>query len=85
MLVVRDVLPSRLTFVSASAGCAYAAGSRTVTCTTASLASGAQLTFTLVTNIGKGGKFVDNTATISSATADPVSSNNSSTFRLATR
>ena len=48
-VVVRDVLPARLTFVSASSGCTYAPGPRTVTCTASSMASGAQLTYTLVT------------------------------------
>ena len=79
-VVVRDVLPA-LTFVSASSGCTYAPGPRTVTCTASQMASGAQLTYTFRSDGQQGRKFVDNTATISSATADPVSASNSSAFR----
>jgi uncharacterized repeat protein (TIGR01451 family) len=84
-VVIRDVLASRLSFVSASPGCQYEAASRTVTCQISSLASGAQLSFTLVTSVGRGGKYVDNTATVSSATSDPVTANNSATVRLLTK
>lgn len=45
-VVATDVLPAGVTFVS-SAGCAYAAGSRTVTCSVGTLAPGAGVTRTI--------------------------------------
>ncbi|MEJ0036053.1 MAG: S8 family serine peptidase [Gammaproteobacteria bacterium] len=44
-VIVTNMLPAGATFVSASAGCVFASG--VVTCSTASLASGSQATFTI--------------------------------------
>jgi uncharacterized repeat protein (TIGR01451 family) len=77
---VSDPLPGGLSFVSASPGCA--AANKTVTCTTASLAAGASQTFTVTAKLASS---VDscadlrNTASVTSLTIDPNSSNNSST------
>jgi uncharacterized repeat protein (TIGR01451 family) len=80
-VVVTDTLPSRLGFVSAP-GCSYASATRVLTCSLASLASGAAATFTLTTTVtGKGGGWITNTASVTSATADPNTANNSSTAR----
>jgi uncharacterized repeat protein (TIGR01451 family) len=79
---VTDTLPSRLTLVSAP-GCSYTDATRVVTCTAASLASGASTTFTITTAItGNGGGWITNTASVSSSTPDPVTTNNSSSARV---
>ena len=51
----------------------------TVTCTIATLAAGGSAAFSLTVNVGiavAGGTVITNTATVSSATADPVPANN---------
>jgi uncharacterized repeat protein (TIGR01451 family) len=79
---VADTLPSRLTYVSAP-GCSYETATRVVTCTASSLAGGAATTFTITTTItGNGGGWITNTAQVSSATPDPVTTNNSSSARV---
>jgi uncharacterized repeat protein (TIGR01451 family) len=80
--VVTDVLPSRLSFVSAP-GCSYVTSSRTVRCELASLAQGGNASFTLTTSVtGKGNGWITNTAQVSSSTPDPNSANNTATARL---
>jgi uncharacterized repeat protein (TIGR01451 family) len=84
-VVVTDTLPSRLTFVSAP-GCVYTSATRVLTCSLASLAGGANVSFTVTTTItGNGGGWITNTAQVTSATADPVSANNTSTDRVRAR
>jgi uncharacterized repeat protein (TIGR01451 family) len=84
-VIVSDTLASRLTFVSASPGCTYTASTRLVRCTASSLASGGRVDYQIAANVARGGKWVDNTATISSSTADLVAGNNSVTVRVATK
>jgi uncharacterized repeat protein (TIGR01451 family) len=85
-VVVTDTLPSRLTFVSASSGCTYAAATRVVTCTVSSVANGAGTTFTITTTItGNGGGWITNTAQVTSSTSDPATANNTSTDRVRAR
>ena len=78
---VTDAVPAGTTFVSASAGCAFASG--TVTCTSAGLANGGTDTYTVVVHISSNyanGTSLSNTASIgSSATSDPNPGNNSDT------
>ena len=71
-----DILPAGVTFKSASAGCVNAAG--TVTCTIGGLASGASTSVTITVTTTASGT-ISNTATVSGAETDPVSTNNSST------
>ncbi len=60
-------------------------GQGTVSCTFASLASGASQTIILVVdNLANAGSVLANTATVSSATADPNAANNSVTVTTAT-
>ena len=74
---VSDPLPPGLTFVSASEGCTHSAG--IVTCTLATLASGATHAFEVVAHAtGAAADPTDNTATVSSDTVDPVPTNNTS-------
>lgn len=86
---VSDTLPSGTTFASLTQNsgpmftCSTGA---TITCTLASMASGATATFTLVANVVSGttGSTITNTATMSSLTTDPNPANNSSTTSPAT-
>ena len=48
-----DTLPSKVTFVSASAGCSYAASTRRVTCALGNLANGATATSTITVTRAK--------------------------------
>jgi uncharacterized repeat protein (TIGR01451 family) len=85
-VVVTDTLPSRLDFVSATAGCTYASTTRVVTCDAGSLASGDNASFTITTTItGNGGGWITNTAQVTSSTADPATANNTSTDRVRAR
>jgi uncharacterized repeat protein (TIGR01451 family) len=76
-VTVTDTLPANSTFVSASAGCAQAAG--VVTCTAGNLASGGSATFDIIVTAGSSGTSLTNTATISGDQSDPNGLNNSST------
>jgi uncharacterized repeat protein (TIGR01451 family) len=81
-VVVTDVLPSRLSFVSAP-GCTYTGSTRTVRCDLASLAQGGAASFTLTTSISaKGNGWITNTAQVSSSTPDPNTANNTATARV---
>jgi uncharacterized repeat protein (TIGR01451 family) len=80
-VTVTDTLPANSTFVSASAGCAQAAG--VVTCTVGNLASGASTTFDITVTAGSSGTSLTNVATISGDQSDPNGANNSSTVTTA--
>jgi uncharacterized repeat protein (TIGR01451 family) len=80
-VVVTDVLPSRLSFVSAP-GCTYASSTRTVRCELASLAQGGAASFAITTSVGKGNGWITNTAQVSSSTPDPNTGNNTATARV---
>jgi uncharacterized repeat protein (TIGR01451 family) len=85
-VVVRDTLPSKLSYVSATSSvgsCSVAGG--TVTCTLGTLASGAAATVTIVTTAKQYNGTVTNTATVSSTTVDLVTGNNTSTISLRLR
>jgi hypothetical protein len=75
-LSVVDTLPAGVTFVSAP-GCT---GTTTVTCAHASLASGANVAFTITVTAPNVTGSISNTASVSAASpADPTSSNDSVT------
>ena len=80
-VTVTDTLPANSTFVSASAGCAQAAG--VVTCTAGNLASGASTTFDITVTAGSSGTSLTNMATISGDQSDPNGANDSSTVMTA--
>jgi len=76
---VRDALSAGLSFVSAGSGCSHASG--TVTCTQATLASGASTSFQIVAAVS--GSFVGslaNSAVVSSADPDPNAANNATSL-----
>ncbi|MDX6422655.1 MAG: hypothetical protein QOI67_126, partial [Gaiellaceae bacterium] len=75
-VTVSDPVPANSTFVSASAGCAQAAG--LVTCTAGTMLSGATQVFTIVVTAGSGNTVV-NVATIDGNQDDPVLANNVAT------
>jgi uncharacterized repeat protein (TIGR01451 family) len=82
-VVVTDTLPASLTLVSAiGAGWTCAANGNIVSCATQSLPSAGSSTIQVVTTAAHGGDVVNN-AVISSATADPVSTNNSASVAVA--
>jgi uncharacterized repeat protein (TIGR01451 family) len=87
--VVTDPLPAGWTFVSASGApwtCGHAAG--TVTCSRASLPVGASENITIVATapdnaaVGATGSTYTNTASIASASADPIPGNNSGSVNV---
>ncbi len=78
-VVISDPLPAGVTFVSANVDCAEASG--TVTCTVASLVSGASAAFDIIVTAPSTAGTISNTATVSAASsADSVSGNNSVTL-----
>jgi uncharacterized repeat protein (TIGR01451 family) len=82
-VVVTDPLPAEVAYQSSSATqgtCSQAGG--TVTCNIGSMSNGQIVTITIsvTANVFSFSSFAVNTATVSSTTSDPNSSNNSSTF-----
>ena len=86
--MLTDVIPANTTFVSRAAAAGWTCttpvvgGIGTVSCTNPSVAASAVATFTLVVKVNAGvasGIVISNTATVSSATTDPVTSNNTAT------
>src|SRR5262249_41399266 len=71
---VTDTLPTGVTFVSASTGCANATG--TVTCTVGNLANGANATATIVPTPPNNATTLTTTATVAGSPADPNTANN---------
>lgn len=83
-IVVSDVLPTGLSFVSTSGSgwsCGYNSSTRNVSCNLASLAAGATSVITLTVNpTGTIGSSLSNTATVSSLSQpDVITANNTST------
>lgn len=81
---LNDTLPAGTTFVSLASAAGWACttpavgAAGTVTCTIASLASGAPAAFTLVVKTSAAGA-LNNTATVATTTTDPSAANNSAT------
>lgn len=75
-VVVTDPLPAGSSFVSASPGCSFAAG--TITCTAATLANGASTAFNVTVQATIQGAVV-NTATVDSDETDSTPGNSTST------
>ncbi|MET0554094.1 MAG: DUF11 domain-containing protein [Vicinamibacteria bacterium] len=77
-MTVTDTLPGQVTFVSASPGCTYAAG--TVTCAIGSLAPAAAATVTIEAVVSAGATTsLSNTATVAGGATDPVPANDADT------
>jgi uncharacterized repeat protein (TIGR01451 family) len=82
-VVVTDTLPAGLTFKSSSSGCT--AAGQTVTCpATASLSSGTNVVHNIVATVQPSAVgSLQNTATVSSPTFDPVAANNTANATVA--
>ncbi len=80
-VVVTDVLPAGTTIVSANPTQGSCTGTTTVTCNLGSLASAASATIVLTIRLDTSGS-TTNTATVTSATADPATPNNSSSATI---
>ena len=87
-VTLSDVIPANTTFVSVTAAAGWSCppllvgGTGTQTCTVATLAALSSASFTLVVKVNPGtasGTVITNTATVSSATTDPNSANNTAT------
>ena len=74
-VTVVDTLPAGVSFVSASAGCSFAAG--TVTCSLGSLAGAASVTVTIIVTAPAQPGVISNQAGVSAAQSDPTPGNNS--------
>jgi uncharacterized repeat protein (TIGR01451 family) len=83
-VVVTETLNSKLTFVSAPAGCTYTASSRLVRCTIDTIAAGAEVTTTVVTSYRQKGN-IANVVQATATTPDIVTGNNSNSFTLKLR
>jgi uncharacterized repeat protein (TIGR01451 family) len=77
-VVVTDVLPAGLTFVSATPSQGACTGTTTVTCNVGALASGASATITL-TVTSSSAAVVSNTATVTATEVDPNPADNTAT------
>jgi uncharacterized repeat protein (TIGR01451 family) len=79
-VVVTDVLPASVTFVSATPSQGSCSGTTTITCTLGALGNGASATIALVVNVTAGeGTPIVNTATVDSTEVDPTPANASAT------
>jgi uncharacterized repeat protein (TIGR01451 family) len=78
-VVVTDVLPSGMAFVSATPSQGSCSGGATVTCSLGTVNVGGSASIALIATTPASGSTVSNTATVSSAIADPTPANNSST------
>lgn len=79
-VVVTDTLPAGLTFVSIAPSMGCGAASGVVTCTLATLDSGASAIYTLTADVSPAARgAVANAVTVSSAIADPDNNNNTYT------
>lgn len=76
-VTLTDTLPAGVSFVSASPGCANAAG--TVTCSLGSLGAGASASVSIVVTVTQPTGPISNTASVASASPDPNAANNADT------
>lgn len=84
-VTVTDTLPSILSLVSATASQGTCSGTTTITCSLGTLTNTSQATVTIVTTpTTTSPGTVGNSASVSSSTHDPISSNNTSTMIMTT-
>lgn len=77
-IVIRDPLPAGISFVSATGAGLTCTGGANVECrAAAALAAGAQLVATITVDAGSERASINNQATVTATTADPVPANNS--------
>jgi uncharacterized repeat protein (TIGR01451 family) len=78
-VVVTDILPAGVTFVSATPSQGSCSGTTTVTCNLGTLNNLGSATIALVVNVTAPSGSIVNTATVSSAATDPTPGNNTAT------
>lgn len=81
-VTVTDALPAGVTFVSATPSAGSCSGTTTVICSNPTLANGSSEIITLAVTTGTSLGAISNTATVTAATTDPNSANDSSTSSL---
>jgi uncharacterized repeat protein (TIGR01451 family) len=79
---VKDIVPVKTQLISASSMQGSCSGTSTVTCSIGAMTNNQVVTVTLVTKLVKQSGFISNTASVSSSTTDPSSTNNSSTVQI---
>jgi uncharacterized repeat protein (TIGR01451 family) len=87
-VLVKDVLPSRTSYLSSTTtkgSCAYSSATRTVSCALGSMVNAEAATVNITVQIDKHAEYVTNTGTVSSSSPDLNTGNNSSTIRLRVR
>jgi uncharacterized repeat protein (TIGR01451 family) len=75
-VVVTDVLPANLSYLSATPSQGTCSGTTTVTCNLGTVLNGSTATITLSTRVGGTPGTTTNNASVTAANADPASSNN---------
>jgi uncharacterized repeat protein (TIGR01451 family) len=83
-VVVTDMLPAGMTFVSATPSQGSCSGTTTVSCAVGELSNGGTATITLVLKTASTPTTVSNTATVTAAEVDLHPANNSSTATITT-
>jgi uncharacterized repeat protein (TIGR01451 family) len=86
-VVMTDVLPSKISYLSATSTvgtCSYQSTTRRVTCSIGTLASGAQATVTIV-NADNGKGTISNTVAATTTTPESNTANNNSTISIRLR
>jgi uncharacterized repeat protein (TIGR01451 family) len=86
-VVVKDTLPNKTQFVSASTSQGSCSGTTIVTCQLGTLNNGQIVTVTIVVNVTKAAGFITNTGTVSVSASSPDlnTGNNSSSVQLKAR
>ncbi len=84
-VVVKDTLPNKVQFLSATPGQGSCTGTSTVTCQLGTVSTGQTVTVTIIVNVMKAAGFITNTATVTTSSPDPNTGNNSSTVQVKAR
>jgi len=86
-VVVKDILPNKTQYSSASTSQGTCTGGTTVTCQLGTMSNGQVVTVTIVVNVTKAAGFITNTATVSVSSNSPDlnTGNNSSSVQIKAR
>jgi uncharacterized repeat protein (TIGR01451 family) len=84
-VVVKDILPSKVQYVSVSTNQGTCTGGSTVTCQIGTMSNAQIVTVTITVNVMKAAGFITNTATVTVSSPDLNTSNNSSSVQVKAR
>jgi uncharacterized repeat protein (TIGR01451 family) len=84
-VILTDVLPASVTFVSATPSQGSCSGTTTVTCPLGTINFGATATVAIVVTAPATSAMISNTASVTATTTDPVAGNNSATVIVVTQ